>query len=59
MRFKGVIPPVTTPFKTDLSIDRLGFGVMIEHLIAAGVDGIIVGGTLASIMRRPRKNASP
>ncbi|MDE3176492.1 MAG: dihydrodipicolinate synthase family protein [Pseudomonadota bacterium] len=45
MRFEGVIPPVTTPFNADLSIDRAGYGVMIEHLIAAGVDGIIIGGT--------------
>jgi 4-hydroxy-tetrahydrodipicolinate synthase len=45
MRFTGIIPPVTTPFNADLSIDRAGFGTMIEHLIAAGVDGIIVGGT--------------
>jgi 4-hydroxy-tetrahydrodipicolinate synthase len=28
-----------------LSIDRDGFAAMIEHLIASGVDGIIVGGT--------------
>src|SRR5215471_4299395 len=45
MRFSGIIPPVTTPFRPDLSIDRDGFAAMIEHLIASGVDGIIVGGT--------------
>lgn len=45
MRFKGIIPPVTTPFNADLSIDRAGFGVMVEHLVSSGVDAIIVGGT--------------
>jgi 4-hydroxy-tetrahydrodipicolinate synthase len=45
MRFKGIIPPVTTPFLPDLSIDRAGFAAVIEYLIGAGVDGIIVGGT--------------
>lgn len=45
MRFEGIIPPVTTPFRSDLSIDRDGFAAMIEHLVAAGVHGIIVGGT--------------
>lgn len=45
MRFEGIIPPVITPFRSDLSIDRDGFATMIEHLIAAGVHAIIVGGT--------------
>lgn len=45
MRFEGIIPPVITPFRSDLSIDRDGFAAMIEHLIAAGVHAIIVGGT--------------
>lgn len=45
MRFKGIIPPVTTPFLADLTIDRAGYSSMIEHLIASGVDGIVVGGT--------------
>ncbi|TKB39535.1 MAG: dihydrodipicolinate synthase family protein, partial [Mesorhizobium sp.] len=45
MSFKGVIPPVTTPFHADGSIDRDGFCVMVEHLVASGVHGIIIGGT--------------
>jgi 4-hydroxy-tetrahydrodipicolinate synthase len=45
MRFEGIIPPVITPFCPDMSIDRDGYAAMIEHLIAAGVHGIIVGGT--------------
>ena len=45
MKFEGIYPPVITPHKADLSIDRDGFVAMIEHLVAAGVHGIIVGGT--------------
>ena len=45
MPFKGIIPPVTTPFHEDGAIDRKGFAAMMEHLIASGVHGIIIGGT--------------
>src|SRR5688572_9207308 len=45
MRFEGILPPVITPFLDDGSIDRDGFATVIEHLIAAGVHGVIVGGT--------------
>ena len=45
MKFEGIYPPVITPHHPDLSIDREGFAAVIEHLIAAGVHGLIVGGT--------------
>lgn len=45
MKFEGIFPPVITPFNDDFSIDFDGFATMIEHLIASGVHGIIVGGT--------------
>jgi len=45
MKFEGIYPPVITPYHDDLSIDRDGYLAMIEHLISAGVHGIIVGGT--------------
>jgi 4-hydroxy-tetrahydrodipicolinate synthase len=45
MRFEGIYPPVITPYNQDYSIDFQGFETMVEHLIAAGVHGIIVGGT--------------
>ena len=45
MKFEGIYPPIITPHKADLSIDRDGFAAMVEHLIAEGVQGIIVGGT--------------
>jgi len=45
MKFEGIYPPVITPHRADFSIDRDGFVAMLEHLIAGGVHGIIVGGT--------------
>ena len=45
MKFEGIYPPVITPHNADHSIDRDGFAAVIEHLIAAGVHGLIVGGT--------------
>ena len=45
MKFEGIYPPVITPYREDHAIDWEGVDAMIEHLIAAGVQGIIVGGT--------------
>ena len=45
MRFEGIYPPVITPYFEDHSIDFRGLETMIEHLIASGVHGVIVGGT--------------
>ncbi|WP_417517462.1 dihydrodipicolinate synthase family protein [Minwuia sp.] len=45
MRFEGIYTPVVTPHRADFSIDRDGFAAVIEHLIASGVDGLIVAGT--------------
>ncbi|MFD1984360.1 dihydrodipicolinate synthase family protein [Mesorhizobium newzealandense] len=54
MSFRGIIPPVTTPFQADGSIDRDGFCLMIEHLVASGVHGIIVGGTTGEYYAQSR-----
>jgi 4-hydroxy-tetrahydrodipicolinate synthase len=45
MQFRGIYVPVITPFKADYSIDRESYEQVIEHLIAQGVHGIIIGGT--------------
>lgn len=45
MKINGIYTPVITPFHDDLSIDYDGFAVLLEHLIAAGVDGIVLAGT--------------
>jgi len=55
MKFEGIYPPVITPYNEDYSIDYQGFERMIEHLIGAGVDGIIVGGTTGEYYAQTRE----
>lgn len=45
MKFEGIYTPIVTPYREDGTIDRDAFVAMIEHLIAAGVHGIIIGGS--------------
>lgn len=45
MKFEGIIPPVVTPFRADTSVDEGAYADVIEVMIAAGVHGIIAGGT--------------
>ncbi len=45
MIFDGVYTPVITPYKADMEIDFEALESMVEHLIAAGVHGIISGGS--------------
>ncbi len=43
--FRGIIPPIITPFHDDYSVDEPGYAEVIEYMIAGGVHSIIVGGT--------------
>ncbi|SMX36451.1 dihydrodipicolinate synthase family protein [Maliponia aquimaris] len=45
MKFEGIYTPVITPHREDGSIDRDALAAQIEHLVAAGVHGIISGGS--------------
>ncbi|GGE22405.1 dihydrodipicolinate synthase family protein [Aureimonas endophytica] len=45
MKFEGIYTPAVTPFAKDGSINRDGFAAVIDHLVSAGVHGIIVGGS--------------
>lgn len=45
MKFEGIYTPVITPYREDGTIDRDAFVAVIEHLIAAGIHGIIIGGS--------------
>jgi len=45
-RWQGVFPAVTTQFHKDLSLDLAGTSRHIEVLIATGISGLIVGGSL-------------
>ncbi|UWX54537.1 dihydrodipicolinate synthase family protein [Maribacter litopenaei] len=46
LSWSGVMPAVTTKFTNDGSLDLKMFQVNIEAQVAAGVNGIILGGTL-------------
>ncbi|MER9467006.1 dihydrodipicolinate synthase family protein [Mesorhizobium sp. M0482] len=45
MKLEGIYTPVITPHRADGSIDREAFVKIVEHLIASGVHGIIIGGS--------------
>ena len=45
MKFEGIYTPAITPHREDGSIDRDAFVAQLEYLIAAGVHGIINGGS--------------
>ncbi|MGD9509570.1 MAG: dihydrodipicolinate synthase family protein [Geminicoccaceae bacterium] len=45
MKFEGIYTPAVTPFDSRGEIDRAEFAELVESLIAAGVHGIIVGGS--------------
>lgn len=44
--WKGVFPAVTTKFTTDDKLDLKSFGKNLDAQLDAGVNGIIIGGTL-------------
>lgn len=46
LKWEGVFPAVTTPFKKDLSLDFNMFEKNLEAQIKGGVHGIIIGGSL-------------
>jgi 4-hydroxy-tetrahydrodipicolinate synthase len=46
VHWKGVYPAVLTPFKDDDSVDFDTFKINIDAQIEAGVDGIVLGGSL-------------
>lgn len=46
VQWKGVMPAVTTKFSKDDSLDLEMFGTNIDFQLEAGVNGIILGGTL-------------
>ncbi|OMH33862.1 4-hydroxy-tetrahydrodipicolinate synthase [Motiliproteus sp. MSK22-1] len=45
MNIEGVLVPVVTPFDSEGSVDFAALGNLLEHLIAAGVGGIVACGT--------------
>ncbi len=55
MKFNGIYTPVITPFNDDLSIDYDGFAALLDHLIAAGVHGIVLAGTTGEYYAQSRE----
>ena len=45
MQFEGIYTPLVTPYHADFSVNEAALADTIEHLIAAGVNGIIIAGT--------------
>lgn len=45
MQFEGIYTPVVTPYAPDFAINREAFARTIEHLIDAGVHGLVIAGT--------------
>lgn len=58
VNWKGIYPAVTTKFTDDDRLDLEMFAVNINAQLEAGVDGIILGGTLgeASVLSDPEKD---
>jgi len=45
MQFEGIYTPIVTPYRADFSLDASALRDIVEHLIGAGVHGIIAAGT--------------
>lgn len=45
MNFEGIYTPAITPLRADGAIDQAAFSQVLEHLIDAGVHGIIIAGS--------------
>jgi 4-hydroxy-tetrahydrodipicolinate synthase len=44
-KFEGMVAAMATPMKPDESLDFKAISKLIKHLIAKGLDGVLVGGT--------------
>ncbi|MEO7992657.1 MAG: dihydrodipicolinate synthase family protein [Chryseolinea sp.] len=58
MTWEGVFPAVTTKFAKNYSLDFQSFEANLQEQLEAGVDGIIIGGTLgeSSVLNNDEKN---
>lgn len=45
MQFEGIYTPVITPYHADFTLNEAALAETVDHLIGAGVHGIIVAGT--------------
>ena len=56
VQFRGVIPPVVTPFRDDLTVDTDSLRRQVDRLIDAGVDGLFALGSSAEAAFLTRDN---
>lgn len=45
MQFEGIFTPIVTPYHADFSVNDAALVQTVEHLVGAGVHGIIIAGT--------------
>jgi 4-hydroxy-tetrahydrodipicolinate synthase len=45
MRFEGIYTPIVTPYHADYALNEDALARTVEHLVASGVQGIIVAGS--------------
>ncbi|MEM6275578.1 MAG: dihydrodipicolinate synthase family protein [Pseudomonadota bacterium] len=45
MQFEGIYTPIVTPYFEDFSLNEAALSATVDHLVEAGVHGIIVAGT--------------
>jgi 2-dehydro-3-deoxy-D-pentonate aldolase len=50
---EGIIVPLVTPFEEDGSLDHNSLAIIIEHVIAGGVNGIFILGTTGEFASMP------
>ena len=55
MRFEGIYTPIVTPFHNDFSCNEDALEQTVEHLIKAGVHGIIVAGSTGEYYAQTEK----
>ena len=57
LQWQGVFPAIITPFSSDDEVDLSMFRKNLDAQIAAGIDGVIIGGTLgeASVLTTSEK----
>lgn len=46
LKLKGVIPPLVTPLSRDEEVDTAAAAKVVEHVLAGGVHGVFILGTM-------------
>ena len=59
MKWQGVIPAITTPFKPDFSVDADLLVKQVDALVRAGCTGIVALGSLGEGGRSPSTRRRP